>query len=289
VTSPASESQLFFGVGAGRCGTMALSNILNSEAHVTCLHEAKFRSGEVAGEKLLPFLTLQNGQAYSHPEQSAALLARFRSGMADIAAARGAPLFGDIAYNYAPFLKHIPALFPEAKIIIVFRNGADFVQSATSLTGADEIPVGWPPRAKPLNDVEQFVGLGRWRPKDGDPWFDAWDTEFDHFERNAWLWAETNRVILDAIEYISPDQLMVIKFEHFFHALAESYPALRAFLGITSRMSEETSRLLSGRPINHRGDRAIGPVSTWTDSMKTRFWSIAGDVMQKLGYSSDAF
>ena len=266
---------------------MALANILNSEAGVTCLHEAKFRAKEVAGEKLLPFLTLQNGQAYSAPEQSKTLLSRFRSNMPEIADARGGRLFGDIAYYYAPFIGHIPSLFPDAKIVVLIRNGTDFVRSATTLAGDDETPVGWPPRAKPLTDVEQFVALGRWRPRVGDPWYDAWDAEFDHFERNAWLWAETNRVIVRAIESVPPEQLLVLRFEDFFRSLPETYPALRAFLGLEGKVPEVTSRLLLARAINHRSAHAVGPVSAWTAAMKTRFWTIAGDVMQELGYSID--
>jgi Sulfotransferase family len=280
-----SGRSLFFGVGAGRCGTMALANILSSETDVTCLHEAKFRSREIAGEKLLPYLTLQNGRAYRFPEQSAELFARFRSGMAETAHARGDRLFGDIAYYYAPFLKHVPALFPDARIIVIFRNGVDFVQSATTLSGHDDIPIGWPPKAKPLNDVERFVGLGRWQPRHGDQWFQAWENEFDHFERNAWLWAETNRAILVAIKDISPERLLVLRYETFFYPLAKSYPVLRAFLGIEGRTPDATLKLLAAPPINHRSAKAIGDASTWTNAMKTRFREIAGDVMSDLGYS----
>lgn len=277
------HGNLFFGAGAGRCGTMAIANLLNTEAGVTCLHEGKIRTHERAGEKLLPFLTLQNAIAYTCPEQAADLLEAFRSKMPNLAEERQC-LLGDVAYNYVPFLKHIPTMYPEARIFVVFRNGTDFVRSATVLSGEDETPIGWPPRDKPLSEVERFVSLGRWRPKAGDPWEIAWDLEFDHFERNAWLWAETNREILAAIKTIPERNLMVIHFEKFFPRLSGAYSELRSFLGIDTDVSDTTRGLLEGRAINHRESTAIGSVDTWSHSMKERFMLIAGDVMVELGY-----
>ena len=56
---------------------MSLANLLNSEAAAVCLHEGKFRHGEAPGEQVLPYLTLQNGQAYAHPTKADDLFQRF--------------------------------------------------------------------------------------------------------------------------------------------------------------------------------------------------------------------
>lgn len=277
------SGSLFFGVGAGRCGTMSLANLLNSEPATVCLHEGKFRSGEEPGEPLLPFLTLQNGQAYARPATADALFNRFRGPMTAIAEGRGCRHFGDIAYNYAPFLGSISRMLPEARIIALVRNGGDFVQSATATQGPDETPVGWPPRDKPLTPVEQFVSLGRWCPRPDSMWAADWE-DWDHFERNAWLWAETNRVILDAIDTIEPARIFVLRFEEFFGSLETAYPALRDFLGFSSPIGDETRRLMAGRPINHRQDRALPPPALWSEAMRARFETIAGDVMRRLNY-----
>ena len=277
------SGSLFFGVGAGRCGTMGLANLLNSEAATICLHEGKFRHGEEAGEPLLPFLTLQNGQAYANPSTADGLFRRFRSSIRSAAETRQCLHFGDVAYNYAPFLGSISRELPEARIIAVFRNGGDFVQSATATAGQDKAPVGWPPRDKPLTPVEQFIALGRWRPRPDSRWAEAWDG-WDHFERNAWLWAETNRVMLDAIEQIDPARVCVLRFEDFFGSLETAYPVLRDFLGITEALGTETRKLMAGRPINHRPERALPPPGQWSDDMRERFETIAGDVMRRLNY-----
>ena len=275
---------IFFGAGAGRCGTMSLANLLNSEAAAVCLHEGKFRHGEAPGEQVLPYLTLQNGQAYAHPTKADDLFQRFRGSVKAVAASRSRPHFGDVAYNYAPFLGSISKVIPDARIFVVFRNGLDFVQSATTVRGPDETPVGWSPRAKPLTPVEQFVDLGRWRPRPESPWAEAWDG-WDHFERNAWLWAETNRVMLDAIQKIGEARVCIIRFEEFFGSVETQYPRLRDFLGFTAPISDTTRALMAGRPINHRRERPLPPPSEWPGPMLERFESIAGDVMRRLDYA----
>jgi hypothetical protein len=274
---------VFFGVGAGRCGTMGLANLLNSEPATVCLHEGKFRNGEEPGEPLLPFLTLQNGQAYARPETADALFDRFRGSIGAIAEGRSCRHFGDIAYNYAPFLGSISRALPEARIIALVRNGVDFVQSAAAIQGPDKTPVGWPPRDKPLTSVEQFIALGRWRPRPESPWANDWEN-WGHFERNAWLWAETNQVMLDAIEQIDPARVCLLRFEDFFGSLDSAYPVLRDFLGLSSPIGLETRRLMEGRPINHRKERALPPPAQWSDAMCERFEAIAGDVMRRLNY-----
>jgi Sulfotransferase family len=266
---------------------MAMANFLNSESGVTCLHEGKLRHREESGDKLIPFLTLQNGQAYQNPTKALPLLVKYRASIKDVAASRSGVLFGDIAYNYAPFLEHIPTLFPSAKILVLFRNGRDFVQSATTLTLEDNSPVGWPPNNKKLTNIESFIGLGRWSPRKADPWAKDWLSEFDHFERNAWLWAETNRVILNAMNSIPPHLILTMKFEDFFKEPSTSYQAVRSFLKIPGPIPASTKFLLSQQPINQRTERAIGPVTTWTPGMRQRFWSIAGDVMERLSYTLD--
>ena len=278
-------TKLFLGIGAGRCGTMALANLLNNEPGVTCLHEGKVRVREQAGEKLLPFLTLQNHQAYEKPETAAALFVRYRGDMAVRGKASGSAWFGDVAYNYAPFLAHVPAVLPGARVFVVFRNGVDFVRSATTLEGDNPAPLGWPPRDRSLNDIETFIGLGRWRPRVGERWHAEWTADFDHFERNAWLWAETNRVLLDALDRLDPAMAMRIRFEDFFQRLPDAYGELRDFLGLPSDIGPEVRKLLKGGRINQRSVYAVPHAAEWDGGMRKRFAQIAGDVMERLGYS----
>jgi hypothetical protein len=273
---------LFFGVGAGRCGTMALANALACERGVLCTHEGKRREFERSGEQLLPFLTLQNRLAYEFPERAQALFDEARGSMDQIARASGATNFGDIAYNYAPFLDVMATRFPTSKLIVMFRSGIEFVRSATRQNGVDETPVGWAPRGKPLSAVERFVALGRIAPRSGTPLAARWD-DVDHFARNAWLWAETNRLILAAMVRRAPGSTLVLRFEDFFADAPANYPRVRDFLALEGEPSEVALERLR-KPINRRSEKVVGPAATWTSGDRATFAELAGAVMRDLDY-----
>jgi len=276
---------LFFGVGTGRSGTMAIVNVLAAEPGVTCTHEGKFRHAEVAGQQVLPFLTLENRLAYERPHEAAEMFARTRGNLYEIARERGGTHFGDIAYNYAPFLAPIAARYPETKLIVFFRNGIEFVRSAAQASGVDPAPVGWPPREKPLSAVERFIELGRLAPRQDDPLAPRWES-FDHVARNAWLWSETNRLILDGIASRPPGSTFVIRYEQFFADPVSGYAELRKFLDLVAEPLPRVLDILR-LPINRRADKAIGPYESWSRTQRDRFRELAGPMMRRLHYSFD--
>jgi hypothetical protein len=273
---------VFFGVGAGRCGTMALANALCAEPAVTCTHEGKRRDYERSGEQLLPFLTLQNRIAYEYRNRACELFARARAQLPRIGAAHGASFIGDIAYNYAPFIGAIGVQFPDAKLIAIFRNGVDFVRTATQTSGVDETPVGWAPAGKDLSAVEKFVALGRLAPQAGSELAARWE-DMDHFARNAWLWAETNRLILDGIALRPPGTTCVLRFESFFADPPAGFAAVRRFLGLPGDASPAALERLA-RPINRREQKVVGTPDTWTAAQRDCFAELAGPVMHQLEY-----
>jgi hypothetical protein len=279
-------SALFFGVGTGRSGTMAIANALAAETGVTCVHEGKFRHGETAGEQVLPFLTLENRLAYEQPAEAAAIFARTRGDLAVVAARFGGTHFGDIAYNYAPFLDAIAHRYPEAKLLVFVRDGCEFVRSAARADGVDPAPVGWPPRDKPLSPVERYVALGRLAPRAHDPLAPRWES-MDHVARNAWLWAETNKLIFDAVERRRPDSTFVIRYETFFADTARHYAALREFLGVRALPAQRSTDMLR-TPINRRADKALGPFQTWSRADRNVFRELTGAMMGRLGYTIPA-
>jgi hypothetical protein len=276
------RTDVFFGVGVGRCGTMALANALSMEPAVVCTHEGKRRHYERPGEALLPFLTLQNRVAYEFPERAQALFDAARVQMPQIGAALGARAFGDIAYNYAPFLDSIAARFPSARLIAIFRSGVDFVRSATRADGVDDTPVGWAPSGKVLTPVEQFVALGRLAPRAGSDLASRWET-MDHFARNSWLWAETNRLILAGIARRSAGSTLVLRFEDFFSAPRANYPAILRFLGLGGDATPAALDRLTA-PINRRDEKIVGPVESWSAMQRASFAELAGPVMRQLDY-----
>lgn len=273
--------RLFFGTGSGRCGTMALANLLNSETGVKCLHEGKERNRETPGTQWLPFLTLENIQAYWHPDQAQAMLEEKRRMMPALRGEHSWQLFGDIAYNYAPFLRVLPRLFPEARLLVLYRDGRHFVRSAYMGEREDDAPVGWTEKAE-QTDLERFIALGRLRPQDSDQPDSEW-AGMSVIAKNAWLWAETNRLIFDGLDAWPKENVLILQFETLFRNLADSYRQIRGFLGIDGPLNPKTEALLHA-PVNRRASYVLPEWDEWSMDMQEDFRKYAGEMMARLGY-----
>jgi len=274
---------LFFGASAGRSGTMLLANLLNSEAGVTCVHEGKFRLGEESGEQILPFLTLENRHGYEYPDKKIEIIATKRPSdvMNELRAKHS--YLGDIAYNNSVFVKELADQFPQAKFLISIRDGRDFVRSATVLEGEDLTPVGWSPDNKVLTPLERYISLGRLQPRGGDPAKAEW-SNWDCFQKNCWLWNETNTLIYAALEMLSIDRYHVIRLEDFKTDGLKTYENIRNFLGLTGDVVDTTEKLLVSRQINVKSAKDLPHYSEWTEQMTAVFWKQCAPMMEKLNY-----
>lgn len=278
-------TQIFFGIGSGRVGSMALANALNCEAECNCLHEGKFRDMETVGEQLLPFLTLQNRIAYEKPSEASMLVHQYRNQMREIAVNRELKYFGDIAYNNAPFVTALHKYYPDAKFIFQFRDCLSFVRSCTAVDTVDETPVGWPPDDKPLSKVERYIALGRIQPRATSEESALWD-RWSFVKKNIWLWAETNRIILEALSEIPKSLVYNMRSEDFRVDPLGSYCNLRKFLGIANPLPSGIRRCLADRPINKRAyytlDTRLGQL---TSEQRNAFERYSAPIRAKLGYT----
>ena len=268
---------IFFGTGSGRCGTMTLANLLNEEADTACLHEGKFRNYEESGEQWLPFLTLQNLTAYHYPERALELFSQARQNLPAILHEKKIKTLGDIAYNHAPFTGVIPAIFPDAKMIVIIRDGRDFVRSAYTSDNPDPTPVGWLDD-RPMSKLERYISLGRLRPRPDDMPQEEWH-QLHPIEKNAWLWAETNRIIFDGLKHWQIENYRVIRFEEFFE-----YKKLREWLGFEDELPEAKISERLERKINQRAGVIMPPPRQWDELTKGMFFKYAGEMMQQLKY-----
>lgn len=275
--------QLFFGASAGRSGTMFLANLLNAEDGVLCVHEGKIREHETAGVQHLPFLTLENRMAYEYPEKRDEILERKRpeSLLDQLVQEHG--VFGDVAYNNSPFLEPLAKRFPAAKFLISVRDGREFVRSATVLSGEDPTPVGWYPDDKPLSEMERYISFGRLRPKQGSVEADVWE-DWSAFQKNCWLWGETSRLIVEALDKISKDRVLVIDLRQFKESPVKTYAGVRKFLGLTSEMSQVSTELLTGRRVNRKTSYDLPAYEDWSKEMKSFFWDTNRDMMEYFNY-----
>lgn len=276
------DTQLFFGASTGRTATMHLSNCLNAEEGCTCVHEGKFRHREMSGEQVLPFLTLENRIAYEQPERAQEIINAKRA-VIDTLDLRTVSHFGDIAYNNSPFLVPLSIRFPRAKFIVIVRDGRSFVRSATVLEGEDETPVGWPPVDKKTTRLEDYISLGRLQPRRGSPLQAEW-AEWGALERNVWLWAETNSLILDALAEIDKARWLLVRFEDFVSNPLQEYMQIRDFLGFERGLSEEAKEIVLSPVVNASRNYSIPAYEDWSAEQRAHFARHAGPVMKQLDY-----
>jgi len=273
---------LFFGVGSGRCGTMLLANLLNTEEETLCLHEGKIRTLESGGEQVIDYLTLQNKSVYDHPETAADTLHRARHNLDSLFDQRKVQALGDIAYYYAPFVDAMRVAFPNARLIYLYRDGREFVRSAITSEIPDPTPVGWLDR-KPTTKIERFISLGRLRPRPESHLSDIWPN-LTAIERNTWLWSETNTIILDALGTWDDSRVFRVRFEDFVSDVLGTYEEIRLFLGFSGQMSKHVVRLIE-RPINSRVEKKLLTWDKWRVGEKEGFMKYGGPMMDRLGYS----
>lgn len=277
------NTNLFFGASTGRTATMHLANSLNEEDGCTCVHEGKFRHREESGEQILPFLTLENRAGYEEPEKAQDIINTKRA-VIDQLDLDDATHFGDIAYNNTPFLVPLSVRFPEAKFVIIIRDGRSFVRSATVLEGEDETPVGWPPDEKETTRLEDYISLGRLQPRRSSPLHGEWTT-WSAFEKNVWLWAETNTLLLDAMSAMDTERWLLVRFEKFVSNPLEAYTRIRDFLGFQQTMSDSTRAVLLSPVVNASRYYSIPVYDEWSAAQKAHFHRYAGHVMNRLEYS----
>jgi hypothetical protein len=272
---------LFFGVGTGRCGTMFLANVLNAHPRILCLHEGMRRNGTTKCEALLDYLTLHNFAAYSRPSEARTMFAKARSIMPVLRKQKRVSLLGDIAYNYAPFIASIHSKFPAAKIIYIYRNGIEFVRSVITDVIPDPCPVGWQEKRKQSRE-ERYIELGRLRPLPSNPEYLDWP-HMSVIAKNSWLWAETNRIILDGIRSVPAENVLQIRFEDFIDDVETGYSRIITFLGIKDFAMKSVREILHTR-INKRENKVLPVWSEWSHDMRQDFLRFGGGMMRELGY-----
>lgn len=273
---------LTFIVGTGRCGTVTLANVLNASSKCVAMHEGEIRSGMTPKERVLPHMCLQNVAAYLYPAQAVELLTAFRS--AQIARQRELPHLIDIAYYYAPFVAAIREVFPLSRLVIVVRDGRDVVRSLYTAEVPDPMPAGYVDE-RPFTPRERFGHAGRLRPHEDAPEGRAWDS-YSPFQKNCWLWAETNRIILDGAADWEHDRVRLVRFEDLVKGYMSWKPLLE-FLDIDD-IGAETVEAILARKLNCRKKTVLPHPGAWSDALLSQFKTIAGFMMRRLDYFAHA-
>lgn len=165
--------------------------------------------------------------------------------------------FIDSSNLYIHFIDALYLLNPELKIILMVRNGRDFVRSAYGRRWHERKEYG----AVPLRN---------------DRHFEQWDS-LTPVQKNAWIWQYRNRKALEGLKGLPEKQKLVLKIEDIHKQ--ETLDMLEAFTGkkVIDRKAAET---------RHNAGPAFSlPLKEeWTEQQREEFNAIAGGLMTFFGY-----
>ncbi|NDV20635.1 hypothetical protein GO013_14585 [Pseudodesulfovibrio sp. JC047] len=272
-----------FVVSTGRCATTLLGLFLNADDSSLALNEGQLRDVHSQGPQILPALTLENRLAYEQPALAADILREKRlPQIRELIEQKALTHFVEIAYYYSPFVAALRTIFPESKLLFIHRDGRDFVRSAYVDEVPDPMPVGYlDPR--PLHPVERYVAMGRLAPTPEAPDAARWE-HFSPFEKNVWLWAETNRIIRDGLTTWPSDAVLTMPMHRM--VTPEGLVEIADFLDMDRSLSQ-ASTLLETK-VNARKSRVLPHWTQWDETLRTQFKALGQDMLQTLGYATDA-
>ncbi|MCB9453690.1 MAG: sulfotransferase [Anaerolineaceae bacterium] len=252
-----------FTLSTGRTGTETLAALLELAPNVFSYHEPA------------PILYGLSRQAYdSQPEWSAnpAIAPIFvqafltaRRQLLDYAldCGRGYVETSPQVTFLAPFIQQA---LPAARFIVVTRNPQEVVRSGMRRN--------W--YAGNKSDATRI------HPRPGTDTASAWET-FSTFQKNAWLWAETNRYILDWAATVPAEQVLQVRAEDVFRGDSATTDRLFRFIQSPLPAPERIQRVL-GLNLNSQKSGSFPKASDWSDEMRQQFDELTGEVRQTLGY-----
>nr|WP_321513221.1 sulfotransferase [uncultured Pseudodesulfovibrio sp.] len=271
-----------FVVSTGRCATTLLGLLLGEADTTLVLNEGQIRDALCQGPQVLKALTLENRIAYEEPDLAVDILREKRQPqIAQLAKERGLTHYVEIAYYLCPFVAALQEVFPDSKIVYVHRDGRDFVRSAYVNEVPDPMPVGYTD-PRPLDATEKFVAMGRLAPLPGSLQAAQWDT-YTPFEKNVWLWMETNRIIMEGLRSWPEASVMTIAMKNML--TPEGLMDVANFMNIHTPL-QRTEALLK-RKINSRNSRILTHWSTWDTEHRDAFKRLGQGMLQTLGYEAN--
>ena len=109
-----------------------------------------------------------------------------------------------------------------------------------------------------------------------------WNT-CTRFQKNLWLWDETNRWIIDFFSRLPEDSGLALRSEDVFANHEETIRKLFAFVGARMAPKWEIGRVLRKR-LNLQETGDFPEFSAWSRDMRSEFTNACGDTARYLGY-----
>lgn len=268
----------------GRTATTYIAATLDALDGVAACHEG-YRGSDKDSEPLMPLINLENARAYQIRSSVADVVAKKRSPkiVAEALAVAGENHLVDVAYYNPTIAEGLLEAHGEARMIGIIRKCEDFVRSATTLEGEDPLPVGWPEPTKPMSSREQFIALGRIKPRRGTDEAASWKG-WSAIMRNIWLWRETNLMLAEAKNRFG-DRVKMLSFSTF----KEEPQAFWDTLTDHFRLPKIVAEMREGKEIftNKKAfGYQIGAAPSWTEEEQQFLIASVEQVEKILGHVS---
>lgn len=247
----------FFILSTGRAGTETLAVLLNRSPEALVYHEP------------IPTLFGLSKLAYVGQDSDLQMLSHIfyetRRPLFEHSLACGLG-YGETG-SYATFLAYvISEAIPQAKFVHVVRDPRAVIRSAMR---------------RRWYRGHTYDAM-RVTPRLDNPWAKAWKS-WSLFEKNIWLWAETNRYILKFTSSVGSERTILLKAEDLFASDLCVVSRVFKFLGLTPP-SDRVVRQLLARPLNKQISGSFPALEHWSSSMRSKPTEIAGSEMECLGY-----
>jgi len=250
----------FFVLSTGRTGTLTMARLLNLGSEAYVYHEPNvvlFALGKLA---------YMSANSHKDILGQAFLTSHWSLFKHSLACGRGYGETGNCSTFLAPVISES---LPASRFIHLVREPQAFVRSAMR------------------RNWYQGAMYDDWRilPRAGTAEAGKWG-EWSAFEKNIWLWQETNRCIREFCDGLGNKRYLRIYSEDFFGGDFEIIRKIFAFLGLTLPRKRRIEKVMS-RKLNKQRKGEFKRPQDWDSGMQEKLLEIAGPEMKRLGYGAD--
>jgi hypothetical protein len=251
---------VIFVLSTGRVGTETLDALVQPLENIFSYHEPK------------PTLYRLSKTAYDHGEESLAaqiLQEAFLTARTDLLqysldCHKGYVETSPQVTFLAPI---ILKLIPKVQFIHLVRDPRDVIRSGMRRKWFDGHP----------NDATRIT------PRPDSPHFANWN-QYSPFQKNVWLWTETNRWILEFAAQLPSPKILTIHSEDVFSMKEETIKSLYEFVGTETPSLSKITRLLK-RKLNAQKTGSFPTSASWSIEQKAILSDMSSEIAAKLGYN----
>ena len=248
-----------FVLSTGRVGTQTLAALMGLAPHLSVYHEP---APKLFGLSRLAYMHTEN-DLVRQALREAFLSAREALFDHSLTCGRGYVETSPQTTFLAPI---VAEFLPTVRFIHLVRDPHKVIRSGMR-RGWYEGHVADRTRLQPLSD---------------DPHATVWH-DYTSFQKNAWLWTETNRWILSFLKSIPLGRQYRLKAEDMFSGDKATLTQLFAFVNSPMPTSRKTERVLE-RKLNAQRTGEFPSPEEWSDAMNTKLVTLTATVASQLGY-----